>query len=232
MEIRRTTEDGILTIALDDGKMNVLNTDVFNELGDAFDDAGDARAIVLTGREGVLSAGLDRKALEAADRDGLHTLLTAFGRTLMRIWTEPRPVVTAATGHALAAGTMLALASDHAVAADGPYAWGLTETQINFQLPMFGIMLARHSVRADRLEDLLLPGAKVDPETAVEAGFADELATPDEVVPQAMKKAAELGQLPPAYGGTKRRLRGHHADAILASLDDDIEALVTAALPD
>jgi enoyl-CoA hydratase len=143
----------------------------------------------------------------------------------MRWWTDPRPTVCAATGHAIAAGTMFGMACDHAVAADGGY-WGLTETRIDFELPEFGIALARHNVRADRLEDLLLPGDRIDATAAVEAGFADEVVPADRVIVRAQERARELAELPArAYAGTKRRLRGADAEAVLAGLDADIAAL-------
>ncbi len=232
MTLERETHDGILTLTLDDGAKNALRPETFDAFAAALHEAGDdVRAIVITGREGVLTAGLDVKFMGSAGRDGVRDLLVRFGRTWMQIWTEPRPTVLAATGHCLAAGTMLAMACDHAVAAEGEFAWGMTETQIDFELPRFGLALARANVRADRLEDLLLPGRRVDPAEAVEAGFADELAAPDVVLDRAREVAATLAELPArAYAGTKRRLRGATADTVLAGLDDDIAAL-TAHLP-
>lgn len=228
MQIHRDqSSDGVLTLTLDDGAKNALTEDAFDDLAAAFDEHADAQAIVLAGREGIFTAGLDTKFLAAAGRDGIHDLLVAFGRTLMRVWTDGRPVTCAATGHAIAAGTMLAMASDHAVAAEGEFRWGLTETRIDFEMPHFGIALARHNVRSDRLEDLLLPGAVIDPAAAVEVGFADELAPPDAVLARAQAKAAELAELPArAYAGTKQRLRGMSADAVMHGLDDDISVLL------
>lgn len=228
MELRREqTDDGVVTLTMDDGKKNALDTEGFRALTKAFDDLGDARAVVLAGREGIFTAGLNVKFIASADRAQMHALLVAFGRTLMRMWTEPRPVVAAATGHAVAAGTMLAMACDHAVAAEGDCFWGLTETRINFEMPRFGITLARHNVRGDRIEDLILPGAQIPAAEAVAVGFADEVAPADDVVARAQHKAAELAELPAeAYAGTKQRLRGDAADAVLTDLDADIDALL------
>lgn len=232
MTLTRDVSDGIMTLTLDDGARNALTIETFQELIDGFDSADDSvKSIVLAGREGALSAGLNVKWMASSTREQIQELLVIFGRAIMRIWTEPRPTVCAATGHALAAGTMLAMACDHAVAAEGEFAWGLTETQIDFELPQFALLLTSHNVRRDRLEDLLLPGRKVDPATAVEAGFADELVPPSEVLARATDVARELAQLPArAYGGTKQRIRGLGAQRILEGLDDDVEAL-TAHIP-
>ncbi|MDX1619739.1 MAG: enoyl-CoA hydratase-related protein [Nitriliruptorales bacterium] len=228
MDIRSERDGAVTILTMDDGNKNALNIEGFGAIDAAFDGVDDdAGAIVLTGREGILTAGLDLKFMQQASREQMHELLVVFGRTLMRIWLEPRPTVCAATGHAIAAGSMLAMACDHAVAAEGDFRWGLTETRIGFQLPHFGIALGRHNLRADRLDDLLLPGAVVDAAAAVEAGFADELAPPDEVLQRAVAHAGQLADLPAAaYAGTKRRLRGMAAEAVRQGLEDDITELL------
>src|SRR5690606_21396079 len=124
--------------------------------------------------------------------------------------------VAAVTGHAVAGGTFLAMACDHAVAADGDFRWGLIETTIGFPMPQWGIAVARANVRADRVEDLILPGRTTSPAEAVEVGFADELADASEVVALAQERARELAELDRAtYAETKRRLRGPIAEALL-----------------
>ena len=78
-------------------------------------------------------------------------------------------------------------------------------------------------MRNDRLEDLLLPGRKVGPAEAVEAGFADELVPEDQVLARAHEVARELAALPQrAYAGTKRRMRNDTAEHVLSHLEDDI----------
>lgn len=227
MEIRSERDGDVTTLTMDDGDKNALDVSAFRAIEEAFDGVDDAKAIVLAGRDGIFTAGLDIKFMRAASREQMHELLVAFGETLMRVWLEPRPTVCAATGHAIAAGSMLAMACDHAVAARGDHRWGLTETRIGFQMPHFGVALARHNLRGDRVDDLLLPGAVIGPEAAVDAGFADELADPEDVVARARAHAHALAELPAAaYAGTKRRLRGMAAAAVRQGLDDDIRELL------
>lgn len=222
---RELDADGVLTVGLDDGDKNALTPEVFDALIGVLEEDTGARAIVMAGRPGILTAGLDVKWMAANGRAGVEHLLVRFGECLMRWWTDPRPTVCAATGHAIAAGTMLAMACDHAVAAEDGY-WGLTETRIDFEVPYFGLALARANVRADRLEDLLLPGERITAEQAVAAGFADVVVAADQVLPDAQERARELAQLPArAYAGTKHRLRGDAARSALAGLADDISAL-------
>jgi enoyl-CoA hydratase len=220
MTITRSVDDGVAVLTLDDGKVNALTVEVFAALDAALDDCADDGAVVLCGREGVLSAGLDRALLNGDPAD-LQRLAIALTRTTMRLWTEPRPVVAAATGHAIAGGTLLALACDHVVAADGDFRWGLNETAIGLVLPQWVVDLARSNVRADRLEGLLLPGRLVDAREALEVGFADELAPPDEVRARALARAAALAELPrPVYAANKQRLRGATARTALDALEE------------
>jgi enoyl-CoA hydratase len=222
------TGDDVLTLTLDDGKVNAFDLELFAELNAALDGAGDD-AVVLAGREGMFSAGLNVKLMASLDTDGLMELLMEFGRTMLRVWLEPRPVVVAATGHAIAGGTLLAMAADHAVAADGAFGWGLTETTIGFPLPMWAIALARGNVRTDQLDDLLLPGRTIPPVEAVAAGFADVVVEPASVIEVAQARAAELAQLPRStYADTKRRLRGSAAAAALADIEGDTRAALAA----
>ena len=231
MAVQTRREDDLLVITLDDGDKNALVPETFQAIVSALDDPTESSAVILTGRPGIFTAGLNVKWMAANGREGVNRLLIDFGAAVMRLWTDPRPTVCAATGHAIAAGTMFGMACDHAIAADDGY-WGLTETRIDFEMPRFGIALARANLRADRVEDLLLPGVRLEAAEAVEVGYADELAPADEVFARATARATQLAELPPrSYAGTKQRLRGEAAEEVLSGLEDDIAAL-TAHLPD
>ena len=226
MPLTQTVDDDILTLTLDQGKVNALDMAFFADLNQALD-ASDAAGVVVTGRDGVLSAGLDMGVMGSDDREAIAEMLIVFGETMLRLWLEPRPVVVAATGHAVAGGTVLCLASDHAVAAEGDYRWGLVETTIGYPLPAWIIGLAGARVAPPHLQRLLLPGQAVGPAQAVDVGFADELVPPDQVRARAHARAVELCALPRrAYADTKRRFRR----ATAARLADDIAVDVGWAL--
>ncbi|MPZ86718.1 MAG: enoyl-CoA hydratase [Nitriliruptorales bacterium] len=225
MAIIREHADGVTVLTMDDGRVNALDLDLFHALDSALDGCMDDSAIVLAGRPGMFSAGLNVKVMAGLDADGMEDLLTTFGRTMLRIWLEPRPVVAAVTGHAVAGGTILAMCCDHAVAAEGDYRWGLTETTIGFVMPQWVLAVARGNVATQHLDDLVLPGATVDPARAVTVGYADELAAPEVVVDTAVARARELAALPRAvYAATKRQLRGAAADAARDGMTGDLRA--------
>ena len=232
MSITRTVDAGIATLTMDDGKVNAFDLEFFGRLDAALDECADDAAVVLAGRPGMFSAGLNTKTMATLDTDGLTDLLVQFGRTFLRVWLEPRPVVAAVEGHAIAGGTILAMVCDHAIAADGEFGWGLTETTIGFPLPRWIIAVARGNVAAHRLDDLLLPGRMVRPAEAVEVGFADEVRSPEQVLDGAVEHARALAQLPRrTYAETKRRLRGEAVEAVRDTLEEDTRAAL-AQRPD
>ncbi|MGH3665367.1 MAG: hypothetical protein ACRDU8_04655, partial [Egibacteraceae bacterium] len=95
--------------------------------------------------------------------------------------------------------------------------------------PSWAIAIARGNVRADRLDDLLLPGRTVSPEEAVEAGFADAAVAGEQVLPVAAARAAELASLPRVtYAETKRRLRADLAEHAAAVMETDVRGLLAA----
>ena len=227
MTISTERTDGLAVLTMDDGKVNAMNPDFLTALEAALDETRDADAVVLRGRAGTFSAGLDLRLMEVLDEEGTIDLLCRFGRAMLRLWEEPRPVVAAVTGHAVAGGTILAMTCDHAVAAGGDFRWGLTETSVGLAVPSWIISVARANVSADRLDDLILPGRVLDAAGAVEAGFADEVVPPMKVMEVAMARASHLASLPRGpYAYTKGILRGQ----IIRDARERMEADVRAAV--
>lgn len=219
--------DGMLDVLLDDGGPNVLRPDVCDALSAALDAHPDA-PVLLRGREGMFSAGLDLRWMGANPPAEIGVLLRACGRMLMRVRMHPRPVVVAATGHAIAAGTMLAMCGDHVIAATGG-AWGLNETANGMEIPRFGIDVAAARLAPRDLDGLLVPGERIDAARAVDVGMADVLAAPGDVLALAEARLAQLAALPAlAYAANKRRLRAGSTDRVLAGLDADVDGIVTA----
>lgn len=219
--------DGVLELVLDDGGRNTLRPEVLTDLADAVATHADA-PVLLAGRDGTFSAGLDLKWMASHGPEDVAHLLVTCGRSLAALWLHPRPVVVAGTGHAIAAGTLLAMTGDHVVAADGG-AWGLVETANGMELPDFALALARTRLAPRDLTAVVLPGTRLDAAAAVRVGLADALADPGEVRTRAEARLAELAALPAvAYAANKRRLRGAEAEGMLARLEGDVAGLISA----
>jgi enoyl-CoA hydratase len=227
MDITPSWEDEFATITIDDGKVNALDAELIDKLHAALRSVSSCRALVLRGRPGCFTAGLDTRELASLDSGGRGRLFKRLAELLLDIWLAPFPVVCAVTGHAIAAGTLLAVVTDHVVAAQGDFRWGMTEGRIGLELSDFSIMLVRARVAALHVDRLLLQGRVVDPDEAVAVGYANETAPADRVGVRAAAVARSLAELPqPAYARNKLRLRGEQARQARNNLDRDVALLV------
>jgi enoyl-CoA hydratase len=213
-------QGNIALVRMDDGKANVINLAMIDALNGALDEAeAKAKAIVLSGREGRFSGGFDLQALTGSGPEAAIALLDAGASLLLRLYSNPLPVVAACTGHAIAMGVFILHACDTRVGASGGYKIGANETINGMVLPQFALELSR-----DRLNPLHMTKAVVqafiyDPEGAVQAGYLDMLTDLDKVESQAVHIADTLAQLPGhAYHGNKLAIRGATIERIKASI--------------
>lgn len=216
-----TYNDGVATIAMDDGKANVLSHTMWEELEAAFDQAEKSGAIVLLkGRDGIFSGGFDLKEMAKGPEQAI--LLTARGSKMARrILAFPTPVIAVSTGHCIAMGAFLMLACDYRLGADGAFKTGLNETLIGMTMHNFGIELARYRIPANYFNRCVINAEIWSPIEAITAGFYDQI-VPAEQLDQASKMAAKgFSQLNmTAFNGTKNKSR----KAFLQLLDQCIES--------
>src|SRR5947208_645336 len=174
--IRCEVSDNVAQITLDDGKVNAMALAFFAGLNAALDRAEHERpgALVIAGRAGVFSAGLDLKVLPTLAPDALERTMVAFGRTMLRVFTFPIPTVAAVTGHAIAGGAMLAFACDLRFMAEGPFRLQLNEVAIGLALPTWAIVLAQAAVPPRRHTEAILHARAYSPEEALERHIVHE----------------------------------------------------------
>ena len=215
-----TIESGIATIAMDDGKANVLSHAMWDELEAAFDQAETAKAIVvLKGREGIFSGGFDLKEMGKGVEHAL--LLTSRGSKMARrILSFSTPVIAISTGHCIAMGAFLMLACDYRIGASGDFKVGLNETIIGMTMHNFGIELARYRLPLNYFNRCVINAEIWSPEDAMPAGFYDRIAPVADLDQAALMAANMFGQLNmAAFKGTKNKSR----KGVLALLDQCIE---------
>jgi enoyl-CoA hydratase len=219
-----TLDDGIATIALDDGKANALSIAMLTRLHALLDQAEqDGAIVVLTGRDGRFSAGFDLKVFQSGDGAAVLEMLRGGATLAERILSFPTPVVIAATGHAIAAGSFLALAADVRIGADGPFQVGMNEVKIGLTVPWWAIALARQRLTTADFDRAVVLGHMYDPQSAVAAGFFDRLVAPEQVRAEALAAAAELKQLNmAAHHATKLRARQPALRAIRAAIEQEL----------
>jgi enoyl-CoA hydratase len=224
--------DRIARITVDDGKVNVMTGAFF----DAFDAVLDrterdaAGAVVIAGRPGVFSAGLDLKTLPTLPAPELRAAMLAFGRTMLRVFTFPIPTVAAVTGHAVAGGALLAFACDLRWFAAGSFKLQLNEVAIGLPLPTWAIALAHAAIPRRWHTEAILHARAYAPEEALDRGIADGLVPPDRLLAAATDAALPLTRLDqPSYATSKARHRAQAVQWASALLDAEMGALPARA---
>lgn len=224
------TRQNVSLLRLNDGKANALSPKLIGEVHAALDEAekrGDA--VVITGRPGRFSAGFDMKIMMSGI-DQATALVSLGAKMFLRLYSFPRPVVVACSGHALAGGALLVLIGDLRLCAAGDFKIGLNEVSIGLPLPILGQELARDRLTSTELTAATLFAKIYDPAGAKLAGYIDEVVPEAELLERAHQDAVRLGALsPPAYAATKQRLRRQTIATIEATLADDMKSLLFSA---
>ena len=224
--------EGLGFIHLDDGKANAIQDELLAQLDVALESCErdpDLRAVVLSGRDGFFSAGLDLKLMPSLADPELRATLRHFCETSLRLFTFPKPLVAGITGHAVAGGAVFSLCADVRVAAEGTYRIGLSEVAIGIPLPTFILNVAREALPAAQVTPCCLHGALVGPEEALRSGIVQEICALEEVRERAAAQARRLAQLKPAaYQSTKRRLRAKLAEESSAAFGAELDEFITA----
>ena len=226
--------DAIVELRLARPPVNAFDTAMSRELRLAVEAAAkDARGVVISGRPGMFSGGLDVAAVLQLDQGGRFAEMWLEYSGLCRaIAASPIPVVAAITGHAPAGGAVIATFCDYRVMARSndpakPYRIGLNETQVGLVVPPEIQTGLRRLVGAYRAERLMVAGAMVDSDEALRIGFVDELAVAEQVVARAVVWLQALLALPPrAMSGTRAIARADLVTAFDAVRAPDAEQFV------
>lgn len=213
--VRLRVEGQIAELTIDrPEKRNALTPGMLTELCRLAEEAGNSsRAVVVAGAGATFCSGFDL-SLCVAEPDGtvmrqLLKGLSAFVRTLRGL---PVPVVIAAHGAALAGGCAI-LGGGDVVITDAKAKLGYPVVRIGVSpavsAPFLAGMVGLGRTRVRQVDPGLISGAE-----AVRQGLAHEaVAEPDQVLPRALRVAADLAAKPT---GTM-----HATKAWLLSLDEE-----------
>lgn len=182
-------------IRIDDGAVNALTLPMIDELGAAVMAAPADAALVLAGRPGCLTAGLDRSAMLGADPAAVSRSLRQVTELYETVMRHPGPTVVACTGHALAAGALLLLVADHRVGARVSSKIGFNESRIGLPLGPLAVAAARARLDPRALVRATVEGVVYDAVEALAVGYLDALTEADAVVDAAVAAAQSLSSL-------------------------------------
>jgi len=226
--IETEDRDGVRILRLSRPPVNALDLElaraVEHAVADASADTG-CGGVVLTGLEGVFSAGIDTREVPAYDADERATMLRTINRTILELYGLAKPVVAAVTGHALGGAFVLVLASDVRLAARGPFELGLTEALAGIPFPAGPLAVVQAELTPAQIRTLVLGSITASPDSDVFSGLIDRVVEPGALLESALEEARRLKALP-AYGRVKQQLRARTIQRLRRIADQDEEPLL------
>lgn len=229
--IKTQTTDNIAYIGLDRGKSNAMHLEMIQELQDELVKAKESptiEAIILHGKEGFFSSGLDLITLYGYDEAQMKAFWEAFIDLIYTLAALPKPVVASITGHSPAGGCVLALCCDYRIMAEGEYIIGLNEVPVGIVVPsgifeLYSFWIGHATAYRNLLEGKLLP-----PADALAIGLLDEVVPADRIQTFATRKAKSWTQFDRhAWGATKLNLRQELLAKVKENKAEAIEQVLT-----
>ncbi len=214
--------DGIRVLKLNKTPVNALDAaflDAIDTKLTALASDPDVRALIITADGRSLSAGLDLKWVASADAADQMAMVDALNHTFLTLYTFPKPVITAANGHAIAGGLFFILCGDYRLAVQERAQLGLTEVRVGLSFPIGPLEIARAQLSPQALRRLMGSGRNIDSQTAQTWGILDELVKSEELLARSLAVAEDYAGIPPiAFAGVKAQMRAPAINIIKEAL--------------
>ncbi len=200
-------------------RLNAMPPQMADEIGEAFYDLGDSRAVLITGEGKGFCSGADLAARGDSNalgsKGGSHQALSQhYNPAISQLIRAEVPVICAVNGPAAGVGCSLALAADFTIAAKSAY---FLQAFVNIGLVPDGgstWLLARAVGRA-RATRMMMLGEKIGGEQAEEWGLVYKCVDDADLMAEAKALATKLANGPTlAYKTMKRN--------IATALDNDL----------
>jgi len=200
-----TKEGDVSIITLDDGKANVFSNAMISTIDQLLDEVpNDKGALLITGRQGLLSGGFDLKTMTGGEAKDIIEMTVNGFKLLARIYGFSRPVVVAASGHAIALGAFLLCCADYRVGAKGKYLVQANEHRNNMSIPIPILEISKSRISKRHWHRAILNAEAYPIDQSVEAGYLDEVVDEGGLMKRAMEVATDLATLGhPHYQMTK-----------------------------
>jgi len=198
--IKTQKNNSILIIQLNRPKVNAINLDMIHSISKKLDLAindSTIKGVILTGTSGMFSGGLDLIDLCAKDKKYMSSFWDNFSELLIKIYSFPKLIFSAISGHSPAGGTVLAIMTDYRIMSRGKYFIGLNEVAVGLTMPV-GIGEVFKKILGYRVaEKMTLKGELVFPDKAKEIGLIDKLVDDkDEILDISIKIMENWFKLP------------------------------------
>ena len=221
--VHYSLEGNVATIRIDDGKRNAFSPEVLQGIHAAFDRAeSDHALVILTGREAVFSAGFDLNVMKRGGTKAIGMLRSGYTLTA-RVMAYPHPVIAACNGHSFAMGVFLMLSADYVIGCRGDFRISANEVAIGLTMPRVAAAMLNHRLDPAAYQRAVTLSEQFDPESALDAGFFDELVQPADLAARASALADQFQALDArAHAASKRRIRASLIRRIRRSVPLDL----------
>ncbi len=198
-------EDALAIVAIErPEKKNALSLEVLDslyEIARSFEKRSDVAAVILTGADGVFSAGVDlsdpKMAAALTAPLAEKRKLMEYGPRMCRAWEELDQItICAMEGFCVGGGVSLACACDFRVMAESAF---IRVPEIGLAMNMSWATIPRlvHLVGPARAKEIILFGEKIYAQAAFDWGFAQRICPDHKAMAEARKIADKILALPP-----------------------------------
>jgi enoyl-CoA hydratase/carnithine racemase len=202
--------DGVLRLTISNpAKRNALDHPILDAIAAVLDDIGAARAVLLTGAEGMFSSGYDIGDIpdDVFAQEAERLVAHPFAAALEALESCEVPTVAALPGHTIGGGLELALACDLRVAADG-ILLGMPPAKLGLVYSHTGLRRFLEAIGAPRTRELFLTARNVDARTALDWGLVNQVVGASDLEGAALDLAEDLAaNAPLSLRGNKRAIR-------------------------
>ena len=212
--------DDVSLITLDDGKVNAFSIEMLEAFNEKLSQVPrNNGSLIIKGREGIFSGGFNLKTFSSGDPEQINKMLKLGFETLYEVYTFPRPVIAAVSGHAIALGIFLTSCCDYRIGVKGDYILQANEVRNKMSIPTQLIEIAASRLHKSHIYRALFHAEPYPMALGVEAGWLDELVDQKELEKRTLEKAKNLSELGhPYYKETKEILLGETFQKIKSAI--------------
>ncbi len=228
--IKVNIKDRIAVLQLDRGRSNAINAEMVSEIGQmvrSIEKDDSIAGLILTGKEGFFSAGLDLIELYNYDETAIRQFWIDFLDLVKTLVAFPKPMVAAISGHSPAGGCVLAICCDYRVMSEGKYIIGLNEVPVGIIVPQSIFHLYSFWLGNAAAYRYMLEGKLMNTGEALSSGLIDELVKSDSILHAAERRIQKYVQMDSTtWRQSKTNLRAELLDKVSSDQSDMLETML------